>query len=110
MVSNMDKIFENRFFNLDGDDHMNLEELNDQLIVRREKMETLRKKGIDPFGGRFERTHKAMQLRELYGNLDNEQLESQNIFVQVAGRIMTKRGKGKAGFAHIQDVSGQIQI
>lgn len=106
----MDKIFENRFFNLDGDDHMNLEELNDQLIVRREKMETLRKKGIDPFGGRFERTHKAMQLRELYGNLDNEQLESQNIFVQVAGRIMTKRGKGKAGFAHIQDVSGQIQI
>ncbi|MFS8651851.1 MAG: lysine--tRNA ligase [Caldibacillus sp.] len=89
---------------------MNLEELNDQLIVRREKMETLRKKGIDPFGGRFERTHKARQLKELYGDLDNEQLESQNIYVQVAGRIMTKRRKGKAGFAHIQDVSGQIQI
>lgn len=95
---------------MDGDDHMNLEELNDQLIVRREKMETLRKKGIDPFGGRFERTHKARQLKELYGDLDNEQLESQNIYVQVAGRIMTKRRKGKAGFAHIQDVSGQIQI
>lgn len=89
---------------------MNLEELNDQLIVRREKMETLRKKGIDPFGGRFERTHKARQLKELYGDLNNEQLESQNIYVQVAGRIMTKRRKGKAGFAHIQDVSGQIQI
>ena len=89
---------------------MNREELNDQIIVRREKMEALRKKGIDPFGKRFERTHKAAQLKELYGDLENEEIESQNVHVQVAGRIMTKRGKGKAGFAHIQDVSGQIQI
>ena len=29
--------------------------------------------------------------------------------VAIAGRLMTKRGKGKAGFAHIQDLSGQIQ-
>ena len=30
--------------------------------------------------------------------------------VSIAGRLMTKRGKGKAGFAHIQDLKGQIQI
>ena len=30
--------------------------------------------------------------------------------VTIAGRIMTKRGKGKAGFAHLQDFGGQIQI
>ena len=43
-------------------------------------------------------------------NLENEELEEKSIHVTVAGRIMTKRGKGKAGFAHIQDLAGQIQI
>ena len=42
--------------------------------------------------------------------LSKEELEEKEIQVTVAGRIMTKRGKGKAGFAHIQDVSGKIQI
>src|SRR5690606_11375199 len=39
-----------------------------------------------------------------------EQLEEMQVKVAVAGRIMTKRGKGKAGFMHIQDRGGQIQI
>ena len=39
-----------------------------------------------------------------------EQLEETLHEVIIAGRIMTKRGKGKAGFAHIQDLGGQIQI
>ena len=38
-----------------------------------------------------------------------EELEEKQISVSVAGRIMTKRGKGKAGFMHIQDHDGQIQ-
>lgn len=86
------------------------EELNDQLIVRREKMAEMRANGMDPFGKRFERTHYAKQLHEQYEQLENEELEAKNISVRLAGRIMTKRGKGKAGFAHIQDLSGQIQI
>lgn len=89
---------------------MSHEELNDQLIVRREKMEELRAKGIDPFGKRFDRTHSAIDLKNAYGEMENEELESKEIRVQLAGRIMTKRGKGKVGFAHIQDVTGQIQI
>lgn len=89
---------------------MSHEELNDQLIVRREKMEDLRSKGIDPFGQRFNTTHHAKDLKDSYGDLENEELESKAIQVQMAGRIMTKRGKGKVGFAHIQDVTGQIQI
>lgn len=89
---------------------MSHEELNDQLIVRREKMEELRAKGIDPFGKRFDRTHSAKELKDAYGQLDNEELEAKEIHVQFAGRIMTKRGKGKVGFAHLQDVTGQIQI
>lgn len=85
-------------------------ELNDQLIVRREKLQALRDKGIDPFGKRFERTHMTSDLKSKYEDVPKEELDSQNIEVKLAGRVMTKRGKGKAGFAHIQDLEGQIQI
>lgn len=86
------------------------EELNDQLLVRREKLKKLYEKGIDPFGKRFERTHTSKQIVDQFGGLTKEQLEEAEQKVVVAGRIMTKRGKGKAGFAHIQDYDGQIQI
>ncbi|MBA4538776.1 lysine--tRNA ligase [Bacillus aquiflavi] len=89
---------------------MGLEELNDQLKVRREKLSALREKGIDPFGKRFERSHTAKQLLEQYGELEKEDIAAKGVSVTIAGRIMTKRGKGKAGFAHIQDLTGQIQI
>ncbi|MBY0095450.1 lysine--tRNA ligase [Mesobacillus maritimus] len=89
---------------------MSQEELNDQFIVRREKMNALREKGLDPFGKRFERTHDSGTIVSEFGEVEKEELESQNISVKIAGRIMTKRGKGKAGFAHIKDLTGQIQI
>ncbi|MGG2094220.1 lysine--tRNA ligase [Bacillus sp. S13(2024)] len=91
-------------------DNMNHEELNDQLLVRREKLHNLREQGMDPFGKRFERTHSTKELLSLYGEISKEELEEKEISVSIAGRIMTKRGKGKAGFAHIQDLHGQIQI
>ncbi|MDW2879927.1 MULTISPECIES: lysine--tRNA ligase [Bacillaceae] len=78
--------------------------------VRREKMNSLREKGMDPFGKRFERSHQTQDLIDEYGEQEKEAIEEQNISVTLAGRIMTKRGKGKAGFAHIQDLKGQIQI
>ncbi|MEK5440208.1 MULTISPECIES: lysine--tRNA ligase [unclassified Fredinandcohnia] len=89
---------------------MNHEELNDQLIVRREKLHTLREKGVDPFGKRFERTHSTRELIDLYDGFTKEQLDEKEITVTIAGRIMTKRGKGKAGFTHIQDLTSQIQL
>ncbi|MFT4416012.1 lysine--tRNA ligase [Fredinandcohnia humi] len=89
---------------------MSHEELNDQLIVRREKLHTLREKGLDPFGKRFERTHSTRELKDLYEGFSKEDLDEKEINVTIAGRIMTKRGKGKAGFAHIQDLTGQIQL
>jgi lysyl-tRNA synthetase, class II len=89
---------------------MSQEELNDQLRVRREKMNTMRENGLDPFGKRFERTHTIIELVEQYGELEKEDLEAKNVAVTLAGRMMTKRGKGKAGFANIQDLTGQIQV
>ncbi|MBT2759335.1 lysine--tRNA ligase [Mesobacillus foraminis] len=89
---------------------MSHEELNDQLKVRRDKMNALREKGLDPFGKRFERTHDTEQLVREFGELEKEELEAKNVVVKIAGRIMTKRGKGKAGFAHVKDLTGQLQI
>ncbi|RST91534.1 lysine--tRNA ligase [Vagococcus bubulae] len=86
------------------------QEMNDQLIVRREKMADLRDKGLDPFGTRFERTTNAKELHEKYDDKTKEELQELNLTATVAGRIMTKRGKGKVGFAHLQDREGQIQI
>ncbi|MBS4210829.1 lysine--tRNA ligase [Bacillus sp. FJAT-50079] len=89
---------------------MSHEELNDQLQVRRDKMAAMREEGVDPFGKRFERTHTSQEISEQYEQYTKEELDEMAINVTIAGRIMTKRGKGKAGFAHIQDLPGQIQI
>ncbi|MGI2329747.1 lysine--tRNA ligase [Planococcus sp. YIM B11945] len=86
------------------------EELNDQILVRRQKMQTFRDNGIDPFGARFERTHLSQDIINEYSELSKEELEETPHEVVIAGRIMTKRGKGKAGFAHLQDLKGRIQI
>lgn len=86
------------------------EQLNEHMRVRLEKLQAFYDAGIDPFGGKFERTHVAQELHELYGELTKEQLAEQEVSTTVAGRIMTKRGKGKVGFTHIQDGSGQIQL
>lgn len=86
------------------------EELNEHMRVRLDKMNALREKGIDPFGDKFGRTHLAEDLKDLYDQYSKEELEEQAIETTVAGRIMTKRGKGKAGFSHIQDLSGQVQL
>ena len=52
-----------------------IEELNDQQIIRREKMAALAEQGIDPFGKRFERTANSAQLKEKYNDKDKEELK-----------------------------------
>ncbi|WP_326718068.1 lysine--tRNA ligase [Vagococcus jeotgali] len=84
--------------------------MNDQLIVRREKMAELQAAGMDPFGTRFERTTNSKELHELYNDKTKEELQEMKVIVTIAGRMMTKRGKGKVGFAHLQDREGQVQI
>ena len=71
--------------------------------VRLEKMYELRSMGRDPFGQRFERNTLTKPIIEGF-----EQWENQT--ARVAGRIMSKRRHGKAGFAHLQDIAGRIQL
>ena len=86
------------------------ENFSDQELVRRQKMEELRAKGIDPFGKAYHRTHRSRQLRELFGDKTKEELEEINQHASIAGRIMSKRRMGKIGFMHLQDRDGQIQV
>jgi lysyl-tRNA synthetase, class II len=86
------------------------EDLKEQQIVRREKAQELKNRGIDPFGHKYERTHTSKQIYDLFDAFDHDQLEEKNEHVSIAGRIMLKRGQGKAGFMHIQDRDGQIQV
>lgn len=83
---------------------------NELLQVRRDKLDKLRQQGIDPFGRRYERSHLASDILTAHDEKSKEQLAEEASQVQIAGRLMSKRGHGKAGFAHIEDVSGRIQI
>lgn len=87
-----------------------MRDFSEQELVRRGKLEDLVKRGIDPFGHRFDITSDSKQIKEKYENTTKEELEVINENVIIAGRIMTKREKGKAGFMNLQDKFGQIQI
>jgi lysyl-tRNA synthetase class 2 len=88
-----------------------MEKLSEQELVRREKLAQLIEQGIDPFGERFDRNNNTETLREKYDVYSKEELHDMDTEqVVIAGRIMTKRGKGKAAFAHIMDQYGQVQL
>ena len=76
---------------------------------RRAKLKTLRELG-QVFPNDFRRNVMAGELLAEYGETDAGELETRKIQVKIAGRMMTRRIMGKASFAHLQDMSGQIQI
>jgi lysyl-tRNA synthetase class 2 len=76
---------------------------------RHEKLERLRKQGIEPFGERFAVTHRAQPLHDALGSAKDEELQAFGP-VSLAGRVMTLRHHGKTCFAHLQDGTGRIQL
>lgn len=85
-------------------------ELSELLQIRRAKLDELRGLGIDPFGKKYVRTAAAGEILSKYDGQTHDELEELALEVSIAGRIMAKRVMGKASFAHIQDLSGKIQI
>ncbi|MBS1957889.1 MAG: lysine--tRNA ligase [Bdellovibrionales bacterium] len=75
--------------------------LNEQEIVRREKLQKLTQAGIHPYPERFEMTHELHEARALADGTPN---------VQVAGRITAIRRMGKLSFITIQDLQGKLQL
>jgi lysyl-tRNA synthetase, class II len=82
---------------------------NDLIRQRRDKLEALRRSGIDPFGGRYPVTHWARGLAEQLGSAGESELKGVGP-VSLAGRVVTMRHHGKTCFAHLMDQTGRIQL
>ena len=85
------------------------EKLNDQELVRRQKLEKLKEMGVDPYGERFDRTDDSKTCREKIKDKTNEELDANYVYVTIAGRIMQIRKMGKASFFNILDREGKMQ-
>ena len=88
---------------------MNRTDDNEQVVQRREKLSVLRET-TNPFPNDFRRDAKAADILERFGAHEADTLESEEVSLSLAGRLMTKRVMGKAAFAHVRDESGDIQI
>jgi len=82
---------------------------NQIIAERRGKLAAMRKTGV-AYPNDFERKHLAGDLQAEFGEKTHDELEALQVYVAVAGRMMLKRVMGKASFATVQDMSGQIQL
>jgi lysyl-tRNA synthetase class 2 len=89
------------------------EELNQVLRARRDKLDALRERGVEPFAYGYDVTHTCaaadagFQEMEAAGEVDDA---GQGETVRIAGRVMSWRSHGKSAFADLEDGSGRIQI
>jgi len=80
-----------------------LEELNQLMLLRREKLKKLSEMNVNPYAYVFDQTDYAADVIQNFS-------EDENKSVSVAGRMMSVRLMGKAAFFHLQDRSGKIQV
>ncbi len=79
-----------------------LDNVNELMRVRLEKLENMKKQGIEPYADRYLRSHLSSDIIEDFTELEGQE-------VSIAGRIMSKRDQGKTAFVHVQDMNGRIQ-
>ena len=84
-----------------------VEDVNEMMQIRRDKLKTFAEMGVAPFGHRYEVTYHAQDIRDRFEELEGEEDGPK---VRLAGRLMAKRGHGKASFAEMMDMSGRMQI
>ena len=82
----------------------------DQYQQREKKLKDLASLGIEPYPSRFDYTHTPQQIRDSFDSASSDALQQRKVPVRVAGRVMTLRPHGKAGFAHLQSDGARIQI
>ncbi len=78
-----------------------MEPISELLVIRRQKLETLRAIGVNPFGGRFETDGKIAEVRAAF---------AEGGLVRAAGRITAHRDMGKSQFLDLSDLTGRMQI
>src|SRR5690242_2893643 len=74
---------------------------NELIAQRREKLEALRKKGVEPFGQAFETSGSIAEVREKFKEGET---------LRAAGRITAHRDMGKSHFVDLRDATGRIQV
>ena len=84
---------------------MNMLELSEQEVIRRESLEELKKMGIEPYPAK--KFDVDAYSTDILANFNENSSERK---VQIAGRIMSRRIMGKASFVEIQDMHGKIQV
>lgn len=79
------------------------QDINELIKVRRDKMQAFIDKGIEPFGRKYSVTHHAQDILDNFDALEEKT-------VHIAGRLTAIRGHGKASFAVLADITGNIQV
>lgn len=80
-----------------------VQDINELMQVRRDKMQAFADKNIEPFGRKYAITHHAQDVLDNFDILEEKD-------VRIAGRLMAIRGHGKASFAVIADITSNIQV
>ena len=84
--------------------------LEDELLKQRAaRIREIEALGYLPYGRRYEFTHAIPEILSVYGAKNADELTAE-VRVRVAGRLMTLRHMGKAGFAHLQQNGERLQI
>ena len=77
---------------------------------RYEKLQNLINQGVDPYVNNFHRNYTNQALIDEFSSLENDELEKITTTIVIAGRLVSKRGHGKAFFGHLLDENAQVQI
>jgi len=83
-------------------------DLPEQMRVRRDKLDRLRERGVDPYPVGVRRTTSLAALRERFPDLAADETTGEH--VAVAGRIVLKRDSGKLCFATLRDATADLQV
>lgn len=88
---------------------------SNEYAVRLQKLKSIRESGVNPYPGRYERTH--MTLAALEEGKKSKLRDPESILkkpikktMKLCGRLLSFRGHGRLSFGHLQDFSGKIQI
>ncbi len=89
------------------------QEMSKLLRTRREKLDALREKGIDPYSYAFSRSHRTDEAVSAFAKTEKEGTlrgDGDGLSVCIAGRILSWRDHGKSAFAHLGDGTGRLQV
>ena len=89
---------------------MDKNELNEQMIIRREKLDFYSSNNVNPYANGYRPAFTSENITSIFDKFSKEELDEKKNHVSIAGRIMTKRGQGKAGFATCRDFHGEMQV